>query len=70
MNSKIMMLQHIFFDCQITFADGRVQTYFAGTIIIEQILNKMIQVNQINEYINITVTGITQDIVITVTDLT
>jgi hypothetical protein len=30
----------------------------------------MIQVNQINEYINITVTGITQDIVITVTDLT
>jgi hypothetical protein len=29
----------------------------------------MIQVNQINEYINITVTGITQDI-ITVTDLT
>jgi hypothetical protein len=29
----------------------------------------MIQVNQINEYINITV-GITQDIVITVTDLT
>jgi hypothetical protein len=29
----------------------------------------MIQVNQINEYINITVTGITQDIVITV-DLT
>jgi hypothetical protein len=30
-----MMLQHIFFDCQITFADGRVQTYFAE-IIIEQ----------------------------------
>jgi uncharacterized membrane protein YoaT (DUF817 family) len=52
------------------FADGRVQTYFAGTIIIEQDITKMIQVNQINEYINITVTGITQDIVITVTDLT
>jgi hypothetical protein len=30
---------NIYFDCQITFADGRVQTYFAGTIIIEQ-LNK------------------------------
>jgi hypothetical protein len=42
MNSKILMLhqQHIFFDCQITFADGRVQTYFAGTIIIEQDITK------------------------------
>jgi hypothetical protein len=27
--------QHI--DCQITFADGRVQTYFAGTIIEQDI---------------------------------
>jgi hypothetical protein len=29
---------NIYFDCQIT--DGRVQTYFAGTIIIEQDITK------------------------------
>jgi hypothetical protein len=38
MNSKIIdVAPAIYFDCQITFADGRVQTYFAGTIIEQDI---------------------------------
>jgi hypothetical protein len=37
MNSKIIDVAPIYFDCQITFADGRVQTYFAGTIIEQDI---------------------------------
>jgi hypothetical protein len=42
MNSKIIDVApaNIFFDCQITFADGKLQTYFAGTIIIEQDITK------------------------------
>jgi hypothetical protein len=42
MNSKIIDVAPAtyIFDCQITFADGRVQTYFAGTIIIEQDITK------------------------------